>query len=169
MSTQVARTTTRTTVFFQDECYKHRFIRSGDLSFIVERPERLRAIKLGLSAGIACVEESNKSFDSPHDPASASDTATSADLVTALQGLDLSGGIQSDLIGVTRSNSSISLLNDKAVKFVHGDIDGDVYLENLTKWAKESKERIKAGESEIPSHLAQGDLYREHTLVNYCI
>ena len=59
------------------------------------------------------------------------------------------------------SNSSINILNNKAVKFVHGDIEGDVYLENLTKWVKESSEKIKVGESEIPSHLSQGDLYCE--------
>ena len=39
-------------------------------------------------------------------------------------------------------------------------VDGDVYLENLVKWAKESSEKVKGGESEIPSELPQGDLYR---------
>ena len=159
MSVQAARTVT--TVFFQDDCYKHRFIRSGDISLIVERPERLRAIKLGLAAGIACVEENNKSHNSSYDTKTASDSTTSTDLVAALQDLDLLGGIQSDIVKVVKSTGSISLLHNEAIKFVHGDIDGDVYLENLTKWAKESTEKIKAGESEIPSHFAQGDLYRE--------
>ena len=30
----------RTAIFLQDACYQHRFIRSTDLSLIVERPER---------------------------------------------------------------------------------------------------------------------------------
>jgi len=66
-------------------------------------------------------------------------------------------------IKITQSNASISILHHPATKFVHGDIDGDVYLEDLVKWSKESVEAIASGGSEIPGGrgLAQGDLYRE--------
>ncbi len=44
---------------------------------------------------------------------------------------------------------------------MHGDIDGDVYLENLSNWGEISTEKVRKGESEIPLHLPQGDLYCE--------
>jgi histone deacetylase HOS3 len=45
------------------------------------------------------------------------------------------------------------------VKYVHGDVDGDVYLKKLGEWARQSAEKISNGQSEIPSGLPQGDLY----------
>jgi histone deacetylase HOS3 len=54
----------------------------------------------------------------------------------------------------------VDLLNHPAVKFVHGDIDGDVYLETLKTWAENSQNRIANGLSEIPEEFSQGDLYR---------
>ena len=57
-----------------------------------------------------------------------------------------------------------TLLNNNAVKFVHGDIDGDVYLENLIRWARECADKIREGASEIPEHLSQGDLYCSYFL-----
>ena len=63
------------------------------------------------------------------------------------------------------SDAIVDILNNPAVKFVHGDIDGDVYLENLKNWAKMSKEKVEKGDSEIPETLSQGDLYRRCRLV----
>ena len=54
----------------------------------------------------------------------------------------------------------MDLLNDPAVKFVHGDIERDVYLESLKSWAKDSQDKVAKGESEIPEGYSQGDLYR---------
>ena len=145
-------------IFIQDACYQHRFIRSNDLSSIVERPERMRAVKIGLSAAISRLEEavlSNRS-NSTHDK-----PAPDSDIIDAFQSLDITQETRPNVVQIVNSNSSINILNNKAVKFVHGDIEGDVYLENLTKWVKESSEKIKVGESEIPSHLSQGDLYCE--------
>ena len=50
----------KTAILIQDACYQHRYIRSKDLSAIVERPERIRAVKVGLSAAIARIEEAYK-------------------------------------------------------------------------------------------------------------
>lgn len=60
---------------------------------------------------------------------------------------------------VLRSSAKVDVLNDAAVKYVHGDIEGDVYLEKLRDLARESAEKIKKGESEIPDEWSQGDLY----------
>lgn len=147
----------QTAIFLQDACYKHRFIRSNDVSLIVERPERLRALKLGLSAAISRIEEN--SADSSGLKESVADVSAADDLVAAMQKLDLVGEIKTDLIKIIKSNKAVNLLDNEAVKFVHGDVDDDVYLKNLVKWTRESTEKIKAGESEIPLHLAQGDLY----------
>ena len=45
-----------TAIYLQDECYKHKYIRSKDVSTIVERPERIRALKMGIGAAIARLE-----------------------------------------------------------------------------------------------------------------
>src|SRR5258706_12820797 len=47
-----------TAIYLQDECYKHKYIRSKDVSAIVERPERLRVLKMGIAAAIARLEAS---------------------------------------------------------------------------------------------------------------
>ncbi|KAH8113234.1 Arginase/deacetylase [Phellopilus nigrolimitatus] len=150
----------KTTIFLQDACYQHRFIRSNDLSAIVERPERLRALKIGLSAAIARLEEAG-SLTPNKPPLGSINVANDAgdDLAAALQKLDLLQDVKVEVVNIIKSSSFVDVLNNEAVKFVHGDIDGDVYLQNLVNWAKESAEKIKAGQSEIPESFSQGDLY----------
>ncbi|EJD01127.1 Arginase/deacetylase [Fomitiporia mediterranea MF3/22] len=152
----------RVAIFLQDACYKHQFIRSNDVSRIVERPERLRALKLGFAAAIARIEEvatgTNKGPINEHKDAVV--RSTEDELVAALEKLDMQHDV--NVVDIISSSSSVDILNNKAVKFVHGDIEGDVYLENLIKWAKESTDKVQLGESEIPSHLSQGDLYRAY-------
>lgn len=46
----------RTAVIFQAACEKHRFVRNHDNSTIVERPERIRAVKMGVAAAWAGLE-----------------------------------------------------------------------------------------------------------------
>uniref|UniRef100_A0A0W0G0J6 Putative histone deacetylase complex protein n=1 Tax=Moniliophthora roreri TaxID=221103 RepID=A0A0W0G0J6_MONRR len=146
-------------VFIQDVCYKHKFIRSRDTSTIVERPERLRAVKVGLAAALSRLEEVHS--------ASSSKTSNRSDdpdiLAAALDKMKLEGSSTSQStfgpITVVHSAATMPLLDSPAVKFVHGDIEGDVYLENVSKWAAESAEKIGRGESEIPEGLPQGDLY----------
>lgn len=50
------RTQARTAVLFQPACTKHRYIRTRDTSTIVERPERIRAVKTGVAAAYARLE-----------------------------------------------------------------------------------------------------------------
>ncbi|KAH9936423.1 Arginase/deacetylase [Fomitopsis serialis] len=121
-----------TAVFTQKSCVQHRYIRSRDTSCIVERPERLRAVHVGLAAAVARLEES---FAAPRDSNAKAEPKEE------------------------RSDASVDILNNAAVKFIHGDIEGDVYLENLKRWTAESRAKIDKGESEIPEGLPQGDLY----------
>ncbi|KAL1746541.1 hypothetical protein HDZ31DRAFT_81126 [Schizophyllum fasciatum] len=145
--------------YVQKKCFDHRYIRSQDLSAIVERPERLRAVLLGMSAAnsrLGVLSKSDNAAAGKREP------TPSDDLADALARLDIGNKdqAQSEPVWTIRHTSAtVNLLNNPAVKFVHGDIDGDVYLENLVKWAKESTEKIQQGGSEIPEGYAQGDLY----------
>lgn len=148
----------KTAVFSQSACLQHRYIRSQDLSNIVERPERLRAVNIGLAAAIAHLE------DLLPDPSSGSDATTSSELgelAAALDKLNLDSSADgtSKKIQVVHSQAKVDILNNAAVKFIHGDIDGDVYLEALQKWVKESSDKVAQGDSEIPEGYSQGDLY----------
>ena len=151
-----------TTVFLQDACLHHKYIRTRDSSHIVERPERLRAVKIGLCAAISRLEETHPV------PTSTSEGAISSDpdsLIAAIENLKLEQAPTDSLlprghsVQVVRSDAKIDILSDSAVKYIHGDVDGDVYLKNLTEWTRHSVENISTGQSEIPSQLPQGDLY----------
>lgn len=65
------------------------------------------------------------------------------------------------------SDATVDVLNHPAVKYVHGDINGDVYLEKLVNLVNESENAIARGESEIPESLSQGDLYRAFEISYY--
>ncbi|PPQ64835.1 hypothetical protein CVT24_008200 [Panaeolus cyanescens] len=151
-----------TSVFIQNACLQHRYIRSKDLSNIVERPERLRAVNIGLAAAIARLEElvglprAQESNTSGEAAAVAPNDL--ADIMNNLK-IGSSPGPTSPLVGLVNSEATVDILNHTAVKFVHGDIDRDVYLENLVLWAKASRDKIANGQSEIPEDLSQGDLY----------
>lgn len=140
----------QTAIIIQNRCLQHQYIRSKDLSAIVERPERLRAINVGVAAALSRLEDAINQTNDPDG------------LIQAMEGINLAADpIQSlkSPISIINSDASVDLLNHAAVKYTHGDIEGDIYLETLIKWTKESKLKILAGESEIPSHLPQGDLY----------
>ncbi|KAF9260902.1 Arginase/deacetylase [Marasmius fiardii PR-910] len=154
-------------IFLQDACYKHKYIRSRDVTNIVERPERLRAVKLGVAVALARLEgEEDVALNGT--PKTFLDTGTD-ELATVMERLRLEGtGTAADStstsstfagVPVIHSAASMPLLGSPAVKFIHGDIEGDVYLEKLHKWVKDSAERVGRGESEIPEGLPQGDLY----------
>lgn len=151
--------TSDVSVFLQEACLQHRFIRSKDVSNIVERPERLRAVNIGLSAAISRLEAIfPKNTTGPSDLSDVAD-----DLTAALDKLKLTpSGTSTQLqvpVKLIKSGAKFQLLSNKAVKFVHGDIERDVYLENLIKWSKESREKIVQDGTEIPQGLSQGDLY----------
>ncbi|KAF9018619.1 Arginase/deacetylase [Hymenopellis radicata] len=142
----------RAAVILQDACYKHQYIRSKDLSQIVERPERIRAVKVGLAAALSRLES----------PKSSSSSSDDQDLVAALDRLKIgteSGASPEAPVKVIRTAASLDILQDPAVKFIHGDVNGDVHAPRLKKLAEESWNKIANGESEIPEGLSQGDLY----------
>ena len=148
-----------TAIYIQDICLQHRFIRSRDTSAIVEKPERLRAVNVGLAAAIARLESAATAVGKQDDGADA--------LVAALDKLNLAH-LDADIlsspnlpVSIVKSAASVDILNNAAVKFVHGDVDGDIYLENIKAWARDSHDKILKGDSEIPEGLSQGDLYRE--------
>lgn len=49
----------RTCVILQEACTKHRYTRNSDIGTIVERPERVRAVKTGVAAAWARLESRN--------------------------------------------------------------------------------------------------------------
>lgn len=154
-------------VFYQDACLQHQYIRSKDLSAIVERPERLRAVKVGLASAIARLETADEVQVNSESKTTGKVLGEEPDELTAAmdrlklgrESLPQSRKAASP-VSIIKSHALVDILNHPAVKFVHGDIDGDTYLENLTRWAKESYDKIHQGGSEIPNGLAQGDLYR---------
>ncbi|KAG6828331.1 hypothetical protein H0H93_014952, partial [Arthromyces matolae] len=135
---------------------------SRDLSAIVERPERLRAVTVGVSAAMARLEAI------PRRANPKSELVDPDDLAGALGRLNIApetsqqpGNETQAPVSTVRSNASVNLLDDPAVKFVHGDVEGDVYLEKLRACqSRDSKDKINNGGSEIPEGLPQGDLYR---------
>ena len=146
-------------IYLQDDCLKHRFIRSRDTSGIVERPERLRAVKVGLAAAIARIEEAGRA--SKH---SDSDVSVEDELATALGKMGIATSdteiIRAHNISVRRSTATVNLMDHVAVKYVHGDVDGDAYLQNLKTWARDSEDNITKKGSEIPEGMPPLDLYR---------
>ena len=161
-----------TAIYLQKACLQHRYIRTRDNSHIVERPERLRAVNVGLAASIARLEERAQPVSVSVGKSSSATAAESkveedSDALTeALGKLQLSTPSRTETLAhvpvtFVHSSASVDILNDAAVKFVHGDIERDVYLENLRKWAHESQDKVARGESEIPEGYAQGDLYCE--------
>ncbi|KAG1780608.1 arginase deacetylase [Suillus placidus] len=149
---------THVKIYLQDDCLKHRFIRSRDTSSIVERPERLRAVKIGLAAAIARIEEAEGALK-PSD----ANVSVDDELVAALGKMDIAtsdgGLIRARSISVTRSAATVDLLDDAAVQYVHGDIGGDMYLQNLKTWARDSENNIIKKGSEMPQGMPPLDLY----------
>ena len=160
-------------VFLQDACLQHQYIRSRDLSTIVERPERVRAVKVGLAVALSRLEELNITPERRLVPlpvdVSGADPSNPDDLVKALDQMTLeaSTALSSEQkIRIIHSDAFVDILNNPAVKFIHGDIDGDVYLEKLKVWAANSIDKMSKGESEIPLDLPQGDLYRKFSSIS---
>jgi histone deacetylase HOS3 len=154
-----------TTIFLQDACLQHKYIRTKDSSHIVERPERLRAVKIGLCAAISRLEES-LSIATGADATAPVEDPEADSLVEAIENLRLEQQDSAVLplpkglpVQVVRSSAKVDILDHSAVKYIHGDIDGDVYLKRLVEWARQSAEKISNGQSEIPDGLPQGDLY----------
>ena len=155
-----------TAVYLQDLCLQHRYIRSRDTSAIYERPERLRAVKVGLAAALARLVELLPSRSRPsggESEPSPDRTLDTDELAGALGRMNLAPErleFPEQYLTVVQSSATVDILQHPAVKFIHGDVDGDVYLQNLKSWAKDSHDIIAGGGSEIPEGLSKGDLYR---------
>jgi histone deacetylase HOS3 len=139
---------------------------------IVERPERLRALKVGFAAAIARLEEERRpiasslteGFDDSKRPVDAAD-----ELTKALDNLNIAPkppATVTDICNVSLLPVTLQYLSsDPAVRMIHAaNADGDGYdnmehLDRLAKWARESEEKIKETGSEIPVGFSQGDLY----------
>jgi histone deacetylase HOS3 len=165
-----------TAIYFQDECYKHKYIRSNNISTIVERPERLRALKIGVGAAIARLEAArDASIAGLHKRQDIGE-----ELSTALGKLSLSSAQQEasgahdsfamrpiDVIAIVKPDLNLKdLTQHPAVRMVHaatddGKNDALEHLNRLATWARESDDKIRSGESEIPTVFPQGDLYSE--------
>ncbi|EIW59314.1 Arginase/deacetylase [Trametes versicolor FP-101664 SS1] len=154
----------QTSVFLQKACLQHRYIRTRDNSHIVERPERLRAVNIGLAATVARLEEVAPPTSETRATGSTATDEDADELTKALGKLQLEAPSRLDHsarvpVAFVQSDASADLLSHPAVKFVHGDIERDVYLEALTAMAKDSQDKVNKGESEIPEGYSQGDLY----------
>ncbi|KAG8733094.1 hypothetical protein FRC10_000424 [Ceratobasidium sp. 414] len=163
----------RLSIHVQPSCAEHRYIRDKDTSTIVERPERLRALALGIAAAIALSESSPKST-SVGGAAVESD-----DLSKSLENMKLEGGpelsaLTSVVADIVRYPTplDVSFLRDPAVRMVHALEEdtaagsGEEYLSQLARWVSDAESRIKAGESEIPDGegLSRGDLYLDSVI-----
>lgn len=127
---------TRTALFVQEACYAHRYIRSRDDSAIVERPERLRSLALGLAAAIARLEEIGATPGNTNntikealvrvkpEPDNEADELTNALGKLAIDSSPKTPFLHTDAIRIVNSAARLKILNDPAVKFIHGDIDG---------------------------------------------
>jgi histone deacetylase HOS3 len=157
--------TPSTTIFLQDACLQHKYVRTKDSSHIFERPERLRAVKIGLCAAISRLEESLPVATTTGATAARAEDSDADSLVAAIENLRLEQDSaefplpKGHPVQVVRSSAKVDILSHPAVKYVHGDVNGDVYLQKLVEWARHSAEKISNGQSEIPSGLPQGDLY----------
>lgn len=142
-------------VLIQEDCKKHEFARrtaQGELQSsddIVERPERLAAVKLGIAAAFCRLETSPVVLPSP---------------LPDYTQLHLSGPFD-----IRFSKASLPLTHD-SVLYVHNksnlkpkqeDLNNlnPLYPAQLQAWIEDSAQAHAEGKSEIPAHLAQGDLY----------
>lgn len=139
------------TVLLQPKGLLHRFIRHKDASTIVERPERLRAVAVGTAAAVARLQEHNtpslRIGTQSYDP--------SDELTAALDRLALTP--KSAPCQILTTTSTANILTSDAAKFIHGE--PQEYLSKLSSWALSSEDKIRTGESEIPTGYSQGDLY----------
>lgn len=158
-------------LFIQPACLQHRYIRHPNASHIFERPERLRAVLLGVAAAVARLEEAEEAITKSLNPPSEAD-----DLSNMLSGLSIQSSFilpkHLSIVEPPRpKNTGQVLLHHPALQLSHsppdsalldgGPIPSSTYLRNLHKWASEALETIKTTGCEIPSGLGlnQGDLY----------
>lgn len=129
-----ATSSSRTAVLFQPACALHRYVRNHDIGTIVERPQRLRAVKTGVAAAWARLEERHVASGgarwTPPVPVTASSGADELD--DLLKGLSLTGAAgSSDVKGKGKarevvggpfdilSSSAMMRIDNRALRLVH--------------------------------------------------
>ncbi|KAK4687187.1 histone deacetylase HOS3, partial [Tremellales sp. Uapishka_1] len=152
-------------LFIQPACLQHKYIRHPNSSHIFERPERLRAVLLGVAAAISRLEQAESTT---------SQLQAQDDLSILLSSLSLSSQSPRHLNIVQPPQPLLPgqiLLHHQALQLTHSQPPDapfpsnikitSEYLKNLHRWASEAVEKIKETGSEIPSGLGlnQGDLY----------
>ncbi|WVQ70703.1 hypothetical protein IAR50_000225 [Cryptococcus sp. DSM 104548] len=164
-------------LFIQPACLQHKYIRHPNASHIFERPERLRAVLLGVAAAAARLEQVSPQTGPTHD-----------DLSKLLSSLSLtqSPSQPSPHLHLVPAPSlpfkpGNILLHHPAVQIAHSPVgeapfpyigEGSTggagvswpqsdYLKDLVKWCEGAAERIKETGCEIPEGMGlnPGDLY----------
>jgi hypothetical protein len=148
-------------IYLQDACLLHKYIRTRDKSNVFERPERLRAVNVGIAAAYARLE-----FAAKQNTAKARPKRLGSDK-----------GRPFDIV---RSAAKVDFATHVAAQHVHGvvnthddDDDGEAggddgaygygmgYTSRLTLWCARSKDEIARTGSEIPD-VHEQDLYRAY-------
>ncbi|KAI0338095.1 Arginase/deacetylase [Trametopsis cervina] len=130
-------------IYLQDACLRHKFIRDRDASNVFERPERLRAVNIGIAAAYARLE--------------------AAALNISMASGRTNAKISPPFVFV-RSAKSIRILEHDAARYIHGGAGTEdsptmhSYGASLEAWCLDSAETIAKGQSEIPPNFEQ-DLY----------
>ncbi|PWN31491.1 Arginase/deacetylase, partial [Meira miltonrushii] len=115
-------------VYIAPEVLGHRWVRSRSTAYIVERPERLRASLLGLSALIG------KSFEHLSHPESIAEDQKVDALTDSIASVSIaqSFGKSTNSIQALISRSKVSLANpNKGLLSVHGCEEGSVTLDEI--------------------------------------
>lgn len=131
----------RPSVYLQHTCLRHRYIRTKDTDGVWERPERLRAINVGIAALYARLEEANG-------------------LINFEPKLGMGPPPEAPFI-VMHEAAKFDENCRKAFRYVHTGVeDGTKWdlAEDVAKWCLDSKTRIAREGSEIPEPYEQ-DLY----------
>lgn len=195
-------TRSKTAVIFQEACNRHVYSRNADIGSIVERPERIRAVKKGVAVALARLEaERRRSIASSStvpllvreerereiEVLGGSMRSLAIDLHTEVS--ETSKGKAKGVEGGREFIAPLSPfdilqshhvlpVNDPALLFIHGlpheasnytsppaispsksPVVPILYPTQLQSWIRSSTGKIANGESEVPSHLNQGDLY----------
>ncbi|BGP04539.1 histone deacetylase [Rhodotorula toruloides] len=121
----------RTAVILQPACANHRYIRNTDIGTIVERPERLRAVKVGIAAAWARLEEREVMRGGERwKPIEAKEADQESDLDALMGGLSIGGAGKT---GATKrrkrevvggpfdilESSAVLALDDSALQYIH--------------------------------------------------
>ncbi|WVO17386.1 hypothetical protein L204_105078 [Cryptococcus depauperatus] len=167
-------------LFIQPACLQHKYIRHSNSSHIFERPERLRAVLLGVAAAVARLEQVEEASSARRR------SGEEKELSYLLSSLSIASSSQptGQLYLVSRppppEKPGHILLNHPAVQLAHspppeapfpyigegstasaGVLPTSGYLKDLVKWATEAIEKIRKTGCEIPEGLGlnPGDLY----------